>query len=245
MGATGGEGRLGYFDHPVAPLLSLRQVGRFAALYRLGVAWQTDDIKRSIRRYLTMTLESPPWKLRVERREVKDEERPVGVVVAGPKGTTRARAALIQGNVEEVMPITITLYPKLAEGTADSLRSARLEADLLKDQLSDLLNTGLTVTTEESGRLRHWAGPLRLPLWNYEGVPLTGKDKAGPEAPHDVLWVQDESISVDAIQDPEDPRRWTVVANFRVSIERPGRVAAPEETMDVEEIIGEFAGEPG
>jgi hypothetical protein len=208
------------------------------------VAWAVDDVKRSVRRYLSMTLESPPWKLRVERREVKDEERPVGVVTDGPITVARARAATPQGNVEEIMPVTVTLYPAIASGDVDGLRAGRLEADQLKAQLNELLNTGLTVTTKEEGRVRHWAGPFRLPLWDYADVPLSGEDKAGPEDPHDVLWVVDGSTAVDAIQDPEDARRWTVVANFRVSIERPGRVPGEDEVMDVEDFQGSFVGEP-
>jgi hypothetical protein len=104
---------------------------------------------------------------------------------------------------------------------------------------------GLTVRTTEDGRVRNWAGPLVLPLWDYEGVPITGPEKAGPADPHDVLWIIQGSLSVNAIQDPDDPLRWTVVANFRVSVERPGRVAAPDEMMDVKELVGDFEGEPG
>ena len=213
------------------------------------MAWEPDDILRSIRRYVAMTLPTddeadPRWTLRTERREVKDEERPVGVVTDGPIATVRARTAQIQGNVEEAMPVTITLYPAVAEATTDSLRLSRLEASRLKAQLNQLLNTGLTVTTTEDGQRRHWAGPFRIPLWDYADVPLTGPDKAGPEDPHDVLWVEEKSVSVNAIQDPDDARRWSVVANFRVSVERPGRVPAPDEMGKVSGVEGSFAGEP-
>lgn len=211
------------------------------------MAWQPDDAVRSIRRYLSMTLASPPWTLRVERREVKNEERPVGVVTDGPLVPLRSRSTLIQGQVEEGLPITISLYPEVVDpkAKADAFRETRLEASKLKAQLSELINTGLTVTTEpKKGETRHWAGPFRIPLWDYEGVPVTGKEKAGPEDPHDVLWVDERSLSVQAIQDPEDPGRWSVIANFRVTIERPGRVPPPDEIADVKALEGHFEGEP-
>lgn len=210
------------------------------------VTWEPDDVKRSIRRYLAMTLPGPPWVLRVERREVKDEQRPVGVITDGQITTIRGGTpSVIQGNVEEMLPVTVTLYPLIADASTDSLRASRLEADQLKAQLNELLNTGLTVTTEVEGKRRHWAGPFRIPLWDYTGVPLTGEEKAGPEEPHDVLWVEEASLSVNTIQDTEDPRRWTVVANFRVTLERPGRVPGADEMMDVTGVAGSFAGEPG
>jgi hypothetical protein len=205
--------------------------------------WQDDDIQRSIRRYVAMALESPPWKVRVERREVRDEERPVGVVLIGPVTPLRARSSLIQGNIEEAMPVTVNLYPAIAEGSADDIRTSRLEAAKLKALLADLMTIGLTVTSEEEGRVRNWAGPMTLPLWDYDDVPVTGKDKAGPTNPHDVLWIIPGSLTTSAIQDPDDSHRWSVIASFRVSVERPGRVAPEEETMTVTKVVGSYGGE--
>lgn len=187
--------------------------------------WTPDDAVRSVRRYLGMTLDSPPWRLRVERREVRDDERPVGVVLDGPISTQRARTAINQGNVEEILPITISLYPAIATSTDDGIRQGRLEASELKTQINQLFNTGLIVKVGE----RHFAGPFRIPLWDYEGVAVSGKDKAGPTDPHDVLWVVENSLSVEAIQDPEDQSRWGVIANFRVTLERPGRIPSEDE----------------
>lgn len=206
--------------------------------------WQDDDILRSIRRYLAMTLgedgtgDTGAWKIRLERREVKDEDRPVAVIVAGAMNTTRARTSLIQGPVEEAMPITVSLYPRVMSGSIEDVRNGRLEASKLKSQVNELVNTGLTITTEVEGRTVNWCGPLRLPLWDYAGVALTGEGKDGPEDPHAVMWVDPPSLSVQAIQDPEDPVRWSVIANFRISIERPGRTAAEDELRDIDRLVG-------
>lgn len=207
----------------------------------LFVVWQDDDIVRSVRRYLGMMLGDSgqeEWKLRVERREVKDEQRPVGVVLSGPIQTKRARSSLVQGGVEEVMPLTISLYPPLAGGSVDEIRSGRLNASKLKSLLNDLLVIGLTLTTTEDGRVRNWAGPWVLPLWDYTDVPVTGTEKEGPEDPHAVLWIEENSLAVQALQDPEDAKRWSVIANFRVTLERPGRIAPEAEVMDVERVVG-------
>jgi hypothetical protein len=208
------------------------------------VAFQDDDILRSIRRYLAMTLgedgtgDTGPWKIRLERREVKDEDRPVAVILAGAINTVRARTSLIQGGVEEAMPITISLYPRVMSGSIEDVRNGRLEASKLKSQLNELLNTGLTITTEADGRTINWAGPLRLPLWDYAGVPIVGDEKGGPADPEAVMWVDSASLSVQGIQDPEDPVRWSVIGNFRISIERPGRTASKDDVRDIDRLVG-------
>jgi hypothetical protein len=211
------------------------------------MAWLTDDVVRSLRRYLVCIVDAPPWKLRLERREVKDEERPVGVVVPGKKSSLRGRTSLIQGNVEDILPITINLYPELPDASEveDPKRQARLEAYDLADRLFDLFARGAICYTEDKdGHRRHWAGPFRAPLWDYADVPLTGEDRAGPDDPHDVLWIVESSLDVQPIQDTEDPLRWSVIANFRVSIESPGRGPAEDEVGDIDDIVGAFAGEP-
>ena len=216
------------------------------------MAWESDDVARSIRRYLDPVLDDA-WTIRLERREVADEDRPVAVVETGPESTLRAREAITQGEVESLMPITITLYPPLGpdpaeeeDPPADPIRAARQAAAQLASGLNRWLAYGLTVTTDlEDGGKRHWAGPFRIPLYDYAGVPLTGPDRAGPKEPHDVLWVPRESVSVEPIQDTDDLRRWSVVCNFRVTVEAPGRERAEDEGYVAEGIEGSYAPPPG
>lgn len=178
--------------------------------------YEPDDIVRSVRRYVAVML-GPPWQLDLERKEVADDARPAGVLETGPEAVRRARATVPQGSVELFMPLTVSLYPPLAEPREAGRAARRLSGSLL-----DLLLVGADGPVFADGRRA--AGPERIPLYDYSNIPLIGTaaERAGPEFPHDVLWVEDYSAR--PVQDPLDPQRWTVVLELRVSYERPGRV---------------------
>lgn len=218
------------------------------------MAWEDTDIKRSIQRYLEGTLDED-WTIRTQRRQVSDEERPVAAVMTGQMSPLRAIEARTQAENESLVPVTITAYPAVPaappeeadpEEPFDAIREADLAAAKLKTQLHRLFTIGLTVTTEPSKDvIRHWAGPFRIPLYDYAGVPVTGPDRGGPEDPHDVLWVQRESLQVNALQDPEDDLRYTVIAEFRATVEEPGRIVPDEEGYVADHIQGAFYPPPG
>jgi hypothetical protein len=217
------------------------------------MAWETTDIKRSIQRYLEGTLDED-WTIRTQRRQVSDEDRPVAVIQTGEESVLRAREARTQGEIESLVPVTITCYPAVPtapdkedpDAPFDAIREADLAAARLVTQLRRLVAVGLTVTSEpEEDVIRQWAGPFRIPLYDYADVPLTGKDRGGPADPHDVLWVQRESLQVRPIQDPEDDSRYTVICEFRVTVEEPGRVVPDEEGYVADHIEGAFFPPPG
>ena len=208
------------------------------------MAWEDSDIKRSLQRYLGETLEEP-WAIRTQRRQVADEDRPVAVIQTGQATVLRARESVPQGEVESLVPITITAYPPLPvapeeedpEEPFDAIRLADLAAEQLKTHLRRLITIGLVVRDKDG---RDWAGPFRIPLWDYADVPLTGPDRGGPEDPHDVLFVQRESLQVRSIQDPEDDLKWSVVCEFRVTVEEPGRIPDPDEGYVADGVVGRF-----
>lgn len=215
------------------------------------MAYTTDDIRRSLQRYLAMTLPEE-WTVRAERRYVADDARPVAVVDVGVISTVSARTSPIQGEVVELLPVTVTAYPELPvevdpdteetpEPTADQYREARKRADDLVTHLSRWLSVGITVEDEDGNR---FSGPERLPLWDYAETPLVGPDRGGPEDPHDVMWLEEGSASTRGIQDPDDPIRWSIVCEFQVSIERPGRGPLEDDVMDIEAIQGTWKPEP-
>lgn len=178
--------------------------------------YDPDDIARSVRRYVAEML-GPPWALGLERKEVKDEARPAGSVELGAVSVRRSRSTIPQGEVSRFMPVTVTLYPGLA-----APREAGRTARMLAHGLERLISSGAEGPIFASGRPA--SGPERIPLYDYSPVPLEGStaEREGPALPHDVLWAEDYSTR--AVQDSQDPRRWTVVLELRVSWEAPGRI---------------------
>lgn len=187
------------------------------------MAWDPDDVARSVRRYAALTL-SDDWTLRVERREVTDDDRPVWVLDTGDLTALSGRTSLEQGNVENLLPVTLNAYPVVAANE----RLARAGADAVRAQLYRLIANGVEVLGADG---RRKSAPFMVPLWDYAGVPLEGEDRAGPEFPVDVMEVQRESLAARKIQDPDDSRRFTVVCEFRLVIESPGSTV-PGELVD-------------
>lgn len=194
--------------------------------------WSEDSIARSIRRHLALAFDGPPWTLRVERREVANEDRPVAVVDVGDSRITRARESVDQGEVELLMPVTVSAYPVVEANP----RVGRREADRVRALLRGVLLHGFRGPTFEDGRPA--SGPFRVPLYDYSETPVEGAGRAGPEHPHDVIWIDPDSVEVSKVQDPDDPARFSVFAEFRVSVEAPGTVGPSDGT--VSEVSGTY-----
>lgn len=178
-----------------------------------------DDRHRSLRRFLMNALGSPPWRVRTERQPVADEQRPVAVVEVTTAATTlRARRSIPQGNIERGQTFAIVLYPALGASAAES----RLEAATVADRLQDSIAVGLVDELDNDALL---SAPEMLPVYDFAGVPVKGALRAGPPAPYG--WLRVEDYPVRPVQDPEDPLRWTVVCDLRVSWEQAGRDVAP------------------
>lgn len=179
------------------------------------------DIARSIRRYLSLMWdEDSGWEIRIARKVVADDQRPIAVVLLGDRSPTSARVSRVQGNVVEALPVTIYGYPAVGENE----EAATVAAGEIKDLLLRVFEHGLSPDPEDEDQEPDWlakAGPFRVPLWDYDGIAL---DKPGPDKPHDVIWVDVNSLTGQNLEDPQDGKRRTVVVEFRASIERPGRV---------------------
>lgn len=194
------------------------------------------DIARSIKRYLSlMWNEDSGWTIRTERRVVGDDQRPVAVVLLGDKRIIRARTSRNQGMVVEGVPLTLYAYPPVGEDE----RLANAEGEKIADLLSDVFTLGLSPDDEEKDPAWFpFSAPFRIPLWDYSDVPLTGDKRGGPEEPHDVIWVDPDSLSVQNLEDPQDAKRRTVAVEARLSIARPGR--AEPQGPPVKEMPGGF-----
>lgn len=171
-----------------------------------------DDIHRSLRRYIAQVLVKP-WIVRTERQPVENDQREVCVVEPASALTTgKARVAIPQGNVEKLQAFSAMAYPALME----TARESRHEAQRVATLLDQAFTLGLVEGERNIG------GPFRLPVYDYDGVPVTGADRAGPDDEYGFAWVAD--LSVRPIQDPLDYLRFTVACDVRLSWEQGGRI---------------------
>lgn len=178
--------------------------------------FQIDDIHRSLRRQIAIVL-SEPWKVRTERQPVTPDERPVCVVEAASGVTTgKSRVSKDQGPVEKLQAYSAMAYPEIA----DTARESRVEAYRVQQLLDDTFTHGLV--EGEGAATVNIGAPFRIPVFDYAGVPVTGRNRQGPADPYGYAWIA--SLSVRAIQDTEDPLRWTVTCDMRLSWEAGGRV---------------------
>jgi hypothetical protein len=61
-------------------------------------------------------------------------------------------------------------------------------------------------------------------------VEGTDEERDLPAGAEPQGWLRVNDSGVTSVQDPDDPRRWTVILELRVEWERPGRV--PQEAVD-------------
>lgn len=202
-----------------------------------------DNVHRSVRRWVALLLPSPPWTLRLEdAMEARpDDDRPYGIVQPVTNvDTVFARATIPQGDVRRQTTMSITLYPGLTavdSGDVLSRREARLQATQLAQLLLDGLEVGVLDASVTPNR--QYGGPLKLPLWEYAGIPVTGAGRAGPVLPYGSVDV--ENPTARPIPDDDEGRRWTVQVSFRAQWWAAGRarVAMPAEPI-IRTVPGSF-----
>lgn len=171
-----------------------------------------DDIHRSLRRYVSEAL--PSWRVWTERDEVRDDARPVAVVEASsPLTQTFARSTVPQGDVSGLRAFSVQCYPELG----DTPRDSRLLAEEVAQTLAGLVTLGLVA--DNGSNIGY---PLKVPIYDYANVPLTGANRAGPAEPYGFADIG-RGFAVNPIQDPIDPLRWTVALDVQLSWWAAGR----------------------
>lgn len=179
-------------------------------------AGDPDDVHRSLRRYISQTLGSPPWKVRLQRTRVADDQRPVAIVESGPVATPQARAAVNQGDVQKQQTFTVVAYPSIGGDAESSSELAR--------QVVTLLDAGISrgLVTDDVPPVLIGA-PFRIPVYDFAGVPITGPGRGGPTVPYMHANV-DLTGNVRPVQDALDELRYTVVMTLRLSWWAGGRI---------------------
>lgn len=203
-------------------------------------AGDPDDVLRSLRRYVALILGSPPWRVRLQRTRVSDDERPVAVIEeSSPLTEPFSRAGhASQGDVQQAQTFALMCYP-----TFDSTQAVAESAERAR-QLKRLVHAGFArgLVTDDAPP-KNIGMPWRIPVYDFATVPIAGtpQERSGPAEPYMHADVG-RGFNTRAIQDPLDEFRWTVVANVPVTWWAAGRIR-PDAPL-AERVPGGWGGVP-
>lgn len=177
------------------------------------------DVHRSLRRWTTLVL-GDDWIVRTEQRlsSPDDLSRDTAFVeIAVPSTTVSARSAIPQGNVDRMATFSVTLLPAPSATPQES----SLRAYELAETLQSAMEIGLVTDT---GGFYCW--PMSFPLWSWEGVPIVGTGRAGPQSPP-LVFAEVHDLSVRPLPDPDDDRLYSVIMTLRAMWRAAGRAGFP------------------
>ena len=168
-----------------------------------------EDARRSLQRQLSGLL--PDYELSPARQAVPDSRRPAGAISSSPASIEELR----QGSPDlrpflARMSVTVTLWPPFTD-TGDVL-TARHQAEQLASRLLELWLVGSAPVARFPGG-RPAEGPLHLALYDYGDAPYA----QAPEDPQPVESARIADPSATVIQDPDDPRRFTITGQLQLS----------------------------
>lgn len=184
---------------------------------------EREDAIRSVRRYVSSALGSPPWRVRFEMDA--RFKRPFALVNPPPTGGD----VTVDGvsSARQQLPLVIQAYPEEpdAKGPAGT-SEARMRAERAAELITQALLVGVVdgVDPEVRGYTH------RIPLWDYhddagEPLPLDGPQSVATRrhAP-DYLWVAD-GWSVYVQPEASERQLFVAIANLRVQWFRSTQLA--------------------
>lgn len=190
------------------------------------------DALRSLHKYtyecLTKLAATPqrPWTV-----TIADEEgtfrRPFAKIEAPPSGTLQISSRI---HSDARLPCTIVCHPVESRSAGEALA----EALRVEEALFQALRVGHHQPTLDYQRTRRWPDlghQMRIPLYDFAGVPITkpvGEDRRGPRDFMKVVW----EPAIGRVPDPDDPLRWAVTASITMSWSR--MAAVPSDAVVVE-----------
>lgn len=177
---------------------------------------------RSLVRWLSIALGSPPWTLALEPKDVEGREAPTGYVI--PTDTPRPRRPPTpsprgaQGDVDWSAPFSAYLVP-------DGAGSRRAAMELASGVARAFVH-GVARDEGDPPELVSYGGPERLPLWDYTGVAETGPadTRRPPDEIYGYVWA--DPYGAAPRQDPDDGT-WSVYVTCTLSWRSGGRLAPP------------------
>lgn len=183
---------------------------------------QTEDVLRSLRRYVASAMGSPPWRVRLAMDA--RFQRPFAMVSA-PTAVQSAGAG--PSTYRDDLPFVIQLYP-VEPSTAGPMRTteAKLIALRAAEQLKQSILVGVVDQTDPTVA----GAQCRIPLWDYhdeagEPLPLEGAEsiatqRFGP----DFMWVVEDSVTADAKAEASQQQLFVGLVNLRVQWFRSSQV---------------------
>jgi hypothetical protein len=179
------------------------------------------DVLRSTHKYVASMLPDE-WEVRLWDGEGEFNRPFARVAKVGP---LLARGPAWYTDVTQ--PMVVHSYPVPQETVEHSIFAA--------EEVEELLHEGFRVGIPPLGY------PLRIPLWDWTGVPLDGPNSDSVERlDHDYIRIAPDSLQINRLHEPVDDRLITVVTEMRVTWRRPGlpRRTVPRKT--VESVITDF-----
>lgn len=175
------------------------------------------DALRSMNRYIALAL-GDTWEVRLWTDDVKLPFPFARVTFAGP---TLMTGPAMYADVTQ--PMVVHAYQEPQESVEAGIISALMVEDVLFNAFQG----------RGAGPVR--SGNMRIPLYDYDGVPLDGIESGSDTRfTSDYLRVLDFSTS--HLHDPQDDRNITVSADIRVMWRRPTHAdpGKPVESLEVE-----------
>jgi hypothetical protein len=171
------------------------------------------DALRSLKRYTAEVLPDE-WEVRLAEEQAAFE-RPFALV--GPAGPELYRGPAHTADV--VFPCAINLYPEKGSTPEEALIWAL--------ETSEFIYQGFRMGVG-------YGGPMRVPLWDYNGVALNEVSTEGLRLQgDDDHWHGDymrvDDLSVNRVKDPDEPTLYTVAVDVRLGWRRVGRLPSAGE----------------
>lgn len=205
------------------------------------------DALRSVRRYVTSALGSPPWRVALSMERFK---RPFAFVNDPAQGPVQMAGP---SSVRQSLPVVVQLYPPLPGDGVDRAAASKIAAINAGELVNQALMVGVPDAATEVLRAADPELPVvrghyrRIPLWSYEypdgsPLPLDGDESVAWERFHcDYLWV-DDGWSVQTRPEASEDHLFVAIVNLRVQWFRSSALRSAGMTLQRVQINTESGG---
>ena len=200
------------------------------------------DVIRSVQRWSALALyatSNSPWPVEIVEEQVPDLPRPFAIVSPlSPVRPVSFTSGLEGQPIRYNATLSLTAFPSYEGGA----RVANAEAYRVLGGIQACVLRGLFLAPVGDDFPVRFAHPTLIPLFDYEGVPVSGPNRAGPDVPYAQMDIDDFGGRV--IPDPDDDARFTVVCDIVLSFFGQGAVRAAWEAPPTVAMPPSWGGDP-